>query len=114
MAALLALAVVLVWPPVGPGSASPYDSAGQLEPRSDHAHGAQSSQHQVVIVDLAAACDASAAGCCVMAHCYPGISVDPHDLPLFAGDEGTTAASAVHGAGRDPGMVLPPPRRSPV
>jgi hypothetical protein len=113
MVALLALAIVLGWPPVDPGSASPYNNGVQLAAHGHHAHTEQNGHHRILHVNLDADCDSSAIGCCGMTHCYPGISVDPHDLPLLAGDDGTTAASAVRGTGSDPGMVLPPPRRLP-
>jgi len=59
-------------------------------------------------------CAASAIGCCMMAHCCPGISVGPQDLPVIICDDGSTAASAVRGTGSDPGVLLPPPRGMPV
>ena len=111
LAALLALALVLVWPPVGQGSASPENHLAQSGPHGHHAHLEQNDQVRVLNAHLDADCDASAIGCCMMAHCCPGISVAPHDLPVFVCNDEATAASAVRGTGSDPGMVPPPPRR---
>lgn len=114
MAALLALTVLFVWPPVEPSSASPDSHGIQVAHHGHHPYSKQSDQHRLLHVNLHADCDASAMGCCTMMHCCPGVSVSPHDLPLFGGNGETTAASAVHVTGSDPAMVLPPPRRSPV
>lgn len=112
VAALLALAVALVWPPAGSGSASPDTRGVQTAAQSNHDHGAPSGRHSIVHVD--SNCDASGIGCCVMTVCHPGISADPQDMPLAATDGDTPAATEVRGVGRAPGVVLPPPRRVPV
>lgn len=109
LAALLTLAFVLVWPPVDYGSGT-----AQAGTHDDHTRAEQNGQHSLLNVKMGADCDAMAPGCCMMAHCCQGLSVGPHDLPGFAGDDGTTAASAVRGTGSDPGMVPPPPRHMPV
>ena len=114
LAALLTLALVFVWPPVDLGFASPANHGVQAGTHGHHAHIEQNDQIRHLSVTLSADCEASAIGCCMMAHCCPGISVGPHDLPVFVGDDGATAASAVRGTGSDPGMVLPPPRQLPV
>lgn len=113
LAALLTLAFILVWPPVVHGSASSDNHGMQAGTHGHHAHIEQNDQHSLLSVKTDADCDASAIGCCMMAHCCPGISVGRYDLPFFAGDDVTTAASAVRGTGSDPGMVLPPPRHLP-
>lgn len=114
MAALLTLALVLVWPPVDHGSALSDNHGVQAEMHGHHAHAEQSDQALYRNVTSDGDCAASAIGCCMMAHCCPGISVGPQDLPVIVCDDGATAASAVRGTGSDPGMVLPPPRRMPV
>lgn len=114
LAALLTLAFVLVWPPVDHGSALTDNHGVQAGTHGHRAHIEQNDQIRHLNVKLDADCDASAIGCCMMAHCCPGISVGPQDLPVFVRDDGATAASAVRGTGSDPGMVLPPPRRMPV
>lgn len=107
LAALLTLAFIVIWPPVDYGSASFSHHAAQTGTHGQQTH---TEQHGLLNIKTDADCDASAIGCCMMAHCYPGISVGPHDMPGFVSDDGTTAASAVRGTGSDPGMVLPPPR----
>lgn len=114
LAALLTLAFVLVWPSVDHGSALTDNHGVQAGTHGHRAHIEQNDQIRHLNVKLDADCDASAIGCCMMAHCCPGISVEPQDLPVFVRDDGATAASAVRGTGSDPGMVLPPPRRMPV
>ncbi|QBJ22884.1 hypothetical protein [Haematobacter massiliensis] len=114
LAALLTLAFVLVWPPVYTGSASAEDHVVQTEMHGNHPRMEQDDQVGYLNVKSNADCDASAMACCTMAHCCPGISVGPQDLPVSARDNGATAASAVYCTGSDPGMVLPPPRRLPV
>ncbi|MEO9787627.1 MAG: hypothetical protein ABJF67_08465, partial [Aurantimonas coralicida] len=49
-----------------------------------------------------------------MTFCHPGISVDPHDLPIVAGEDRRTSASTVRGKGSEPSVILRPPRRLPV
>lgn len=110
MAALLALAFAFVWPPANLGSSSPSDYTAQAEPHIQHAHGKPSGQHSFLTVQMDAACAAAAAGCCMMAHCCPAISVGTHVMTGMAVREVTTAAEAVRGLGSDPGVVLPPPR----
>lgn len=110
MAALLALAVVLFWPPNDPGSASPYNQGAHLAHQSHNAHAVQDTQDQAPHVNRVADCEASAIGCCVMTLCHPGISVGPHDMPDVAADDDTIPASAVQGLGSGPGIILPPPR----
>lgn len=109
LAALVALALVLVWPPIDIGLASPENHGVQTGAHGHHVHAEQNDQHRNLNVKMDD-CDASAIGCCVMAHCCPGNSVGPHDLPVFMGDVEATAASAVRGTGSEPEMVLPPPR----
>ena len=114
LAALLTLAFVFVWPPVGTGSGSAEDHVVQAEMHGNHARMEQDDQVGHLAVKSNADCDASAMACCMMAHCCPGMSVGPQDLPVIACGDGATAASAVRGTGSDPGMVLPPPRPMPV
>ena len=110
MAAMMALAMVLVWPTADKGSASPYDHGVQSVLQRHHAHAAQNSRHRVLHVNLNADCDASASGWCVITP-FPGIFFEPHGMPIAATDDETTEASAVRGFGREPGVILPPPRR---
>jgi hypothetical protein len=117
LAALLTLAFVLVWPPVHQGFASSDNHGLHAGTPGHHAHieqNEQNEQNRHLNLKSDADCDASAMGCCMMAHCCPGISVGPHDLPVSVRDDGATAASAVRGTGSGPGTVLPPPRRMPV
>ena len=111
MAALLALAFAFVWPPANFGSPSSYDHAAQAEAHTHQAHAKPSDQHSLVTVQMDADCDAAALGCCMMAHCCPGISVAPHEMTTMAVCDETTTAAAVWGLGSDPGVILPPPRR---
>lgn len=109
--ALLALALIIFWPPVHYGSASP--GAHAMFSAEAPVHHPLSDQHDppsLFSVKLDGACDAAAAGCCMMAHCCQGIAIAQPDLPLFAGNEGRKAAPATRGAGSDPALVLPPPR----
>jgi len=110
VAALLALVFTFIWPPVHHGSASPDNHAAQAEAHSHHAHIDQNEKHSILNVRMDADCDSLATGCCMTAHCCPGVSVGPHDVSEFFGDDGTTAASTLPGTGIDPGLVLPPPR----
>lgn len=113
LAALLTLAFIFIWLPVEHGSASPYSHAAQTGTFGHHAHTEQDDQQSLFNGKMDADCHAAALGCCMMAHCCPGISVWPHALPVDADNDGTTAASAVHEAGNDPEMVLPPPKLCP-
>jgi len=113
-AALLALVVALVWPSDGSSSASPYTHGAGTVAQTNHDYGTLGGEHRVLDIDLDADCDASGIGCCVMMLCHPGISVDPHDMPLIVSGDDTTAAAAVRGVGRDPGVVPPPPRSLPI
>lgn len=113
-AALLTLAFIFIWLPVERASASPYNHAAQAGTFAHHAHTEQDDQHSLSNSKMDADCHAAAFGCCMMAHCCPGISVWPHALPVNADDDGTTAASAVQETGNDPEMVPPPPKRLPV
>lgn len=114
LVASLTLTFVLVWPPVDHGSALSDNHGVQAGLHGQHAPVDPSDQMRHHNVQLDADCDASAIGCCMMAHCCPGISVRPQDLAAFVRDDGATAASAVRGTGSDPGVALPPPRRKTV
>lgn len=114
LAALLTLALVLFWPPVDPGFASSDHHGVYAGTHGHHAHAQQNDQILHPNVTSDGDCAASAIGCCTTAHCCPGISVGPQELPVIVCDDGATAASAVRGTGSDPGMVLPPPRRMPA
>jgi hypothetical protein len=114
MAALLALAVVLFWSPHDPASSSPHDYGPQSLHQSHDANATLDSPHGVLHVDLDADCEASAIGCCVITHCHPEISIDPHAMPAIAAGDETTTAAVVRRLGSDPGIILPPPRRLPV
>jgi hypothetical protein len=111
MAALLALAFAFMWPPANSGSPSPSDHTAQAEAHTQHADAKPSGQHSFLTVQMDADCAAAAAGCCMMAHCCPGISVGAHEMTKLATSDVTKAAEAVRGLGSDPGVVLPPPRR---
>jgi len=95
MAVLMALAVVLIWPPVSSEAASSYVHAASPASHSHHAHAEEKSHQRVLHVTLDADCHASAIGCCAMTHCHPGISVDPHEMTAIAANQETTAATAV-------------------
>lgn len=114
LAALLTLAFAFIWPPVHHGFASPHNHPVDAEAHAHLAHPEKSDQRSLLNVETDADCEAAVLGCCIMAHCCPGISVGPHYTPALFSNDGTTAASAVLGEGIDPGLVLPPPRASPV
>jgi len=111
MAALLALAFAFIWPPANFGSPSSYGQAAQAEAHTQHADAKPSGQHSFLTVQMDADCDAAAAGCCMMVHCCPGISVGAHEITTVTASDETTAATPVPGLGSDPGVILPPPRR---
>jgi len=112
MAASLALAFAFIWPPANFGSPSLHDPAAQAEAHAHQAHTKPNAQHSFLTVQMDAECDAAAAGCCMMAHCCPGISVGAHEMTTVTASDETTAATPVRGLGNDPGVILPPPRRS--
>jgi hypothetical protein len=107
VSALLALAIVFFWSPDAPGSALPHNHELQLAHQSHDARAVGNSRHWVIHINLVADRDASEIECCLLKLRHPGISVDPHDMPIFAHDNETTAASAVQGLGSDPGVILP-------
>ncbi|WP_141703023.1 hypothetical protein [Cereibacter johrii] len=114
LTALLTLAFVLVWPPAGHGSASSDNRGVQAE---IHGHRVDAEQNDPALycnVTSDGDCAASAISCCMMAHCCPGISVEPQDLPVVVWDDGAIVPAVVLGKGSNPGVVLPPPRRVPV
>lgn len=109
MAALMALAVVLVWPPDGSDTASPNVYAAGPASDIHHSH-AEEDGHQPgrrVTPDA----DCMGIGCCAMTHCHPGISADPHEVIAIAVNEETTTSVAVRSSGSAPRVILPPPRR---
>lgn len=110
LAALMTLAVVLVWPPEGAESASSVHAA-VTPSHSHHGHAEKKAPQQVRHSTLDEDCPVSAIGCCMMTHCHPGISVDPHQMNTMAVSDETAASAAVRGLGSDPGVILPPPRR---
>jgi hypothetical protein len=111
MAALLALAFAFIWLPASFGSPSSYDHAAQAKAHTHQAHAKPSDQHSRLTVQMDADCDAATLGCCMMAHCCPGISVGAHEITTVTASDETTAATPVPGLGSDPGVILPPPRR---
>ena len=111
MAALLALAFAFIWPPANFGSPSSHDHAAQAEAHTHQAHAKPSGQHSFLAVQMDADWGAAATGCCMMAHCCPGISVGAHEVTTVTSSDETTAATPVPGSGSDPGVILPPPRR---
>lgn len=113
-AALLSLVFAVTWLPVSHGSASPSDHAALAGTPGHLAHSERNDLLGPLTIKADADCDISAKGCCMTAHCCPGISVGLHDLPAFVSDDSPTSAPAVHGTGSDPAIVLPPPRSLPV
>jgi hypothetical protein len=100
LAGLMVLAVILVWPPLGSDAAS---SADHVAITALHSHDAHAQD-----VD----CQPSAVGCCMMTHCHPGMSFDAHEMTTVVARSETTVAPPVRGLGNNPGVILPPPRRS--
>ncbi len=111
LAVLTTLAVILVWPPLGSEAASPTDHAAITASHSHHTHAGEDDLQRVLHVTLDVDCQASAIACCVMTHCYPGISVDPHEMTAFASKDEIMSAAVVRGSGCEPGVNIPPPRR---
>jgi len=111
LAALMTLAVILVWPPLGSEAAKSTIHAVAPASHSHHAKDEEEIAQWVLHVTLDADCQASAIGCCMMTHCHPGISVDPHEMSAFTSNDETMSAAAVQVLGSGPGVDLPPPRR---
>ena len=112
LVALITLAVVLVWPPVGSeASSSTVHAATAASDNHHHAHVEENSPQGALHGTLDEDCQASAIGCCMMTHCHPGISVDALEMATVVASDRTTAAAPVRGLGSDPGVILPPPRR---
>lgn len=111
-AALMALCISLVWQL--PGSLGASSHAYAVVPTSDssHAPAEATSSLSAMHVHLEADCYDSTIGCCVMTHCHPGISVDPHEMTTVVARSETMVAPPVRGLGNNPGVILPPPRRS--
>ena len=111
LAALMTLAVSLVWPPLGSEAASSTNHAPITALERHQTHAEEISPPLVRHVSLDADCQPSAFGCCAMTHCHPAISVDAHQMTnVVAAGETTTTAAARHSSS-DPGVNLPPPRR---
>lgn len=112
LAVLMTLAVFVVWPPRGSEALSSTDHAAITASHSHHAHAEEISPQPVLDVTLDADCQLSAIGCCMMTHCHLVISVAAHEMTNVVTSGETRAATPVRGLGSDPGMILPPPRRS--
>lgn len=110
MAVLLTLAFSFSWPPVHHEVAGSSNHAMHAETPVFHAHVELNNQLSSLNVKLDLGCGVSEPGCCMMTHCCPCLSVEPHDVPATIGDDGATVASGVRGKGIDPGLMLPPPR----
>lgn len=108
--ALLALTVVLVWSLVGLEVAAPRVHAAGPATDNHHSHAEGNDQRRGLLVTMNADCMAN--GCCAMAHCHPGISVDPHEPTAIVASDDTATSAAERGSGRAPGVILPPPRPS--
>jgi hypothetical protein len=108
----MALAVILVWPPLGSDAASSTDHAEITASHSHHAHAQAISAERVLHVTLDADCQHSVVGCCMMTQCHPGISVNAHEMTTVVARSETMVAPPVRGLGNNPGVILPPPRRS--
>ncbi len=102
---LLALAVAFAWPSMS----------------APHGQDLQFGQHHVVAADAHAAGPQQAShepapacapdlGCCVMAHCHPGVAEPLQDVPgaeLYPQHE---PSAPTREAGVDPALLVPPPR----
>ncbi len=111
LSALLMLAVVFVWPPVRSEPESSMVHTATIASDGHHSHEKQHSPEQDRHGALNDGCQASVTGCCMMTHCHPGISIEPHELAAVTTHDEMTAATTVQGLGSDPGVILPPPRR---
>lgn len=114
LAALIALAVILVWPPLGSEAASPTVHEASPAFHSHATRAEENSPQRVIHGNMDADCYTSAICRCAMTHCHSGISVEPHKMATFTFDDETIAAAAVQRLGSSPDVVLPPPRHLPV
>ncbi len=123
LAAVLTLAIVLAFAPLDHRAASAAAQGAQsVAVSSAPAHHAPARFAQKGYADQPAAplgflqadCDGAAGFCCWMTTCHPGILSDPQPVPIGGMDDQTTAAAGLGGMGRDPEMILPPPRREPA
>lgn len=110
LAALMTLTVIAVWPPGGSGPASSSVSAAVISFHSYPQYPDENGSRPAVRGNLDEDCQPASSGCCMMIHCYPGISVEPHKVAAIAVNDKTTTAAATRGLGSDPGVILPPPR----
>lgn len=111
LSALLMLAVVFVWPPVGSDPESSMVHTATTASDSHHSHEKHRSSEQDRHGALNDGCQGSVTGCCMMTHCHPGISVKPHEMAAVTTHDEMTDPAAVQGLGSEPGVILPPPRR---
>ncbi|WP_127142818.1 hypothetical protein [Pelagibacterium montanilacus] len=109
IAALLALAVSLVWLPAGAGA---FERHAQMHGSGiEEAH--DPAYHDTDPGEMAGAqhpCKPCGADCCMMTQCHPGLATEPHGS-LFS-EPGDKVISAI-GAGAlsgSPDVAVPPPR----
>lgn len=111
IAALMALAMVLAWAPVGREAGAPRVHAAVHAPVIQHALAAEDDR-QAHGSMLHAECGISAMGCCGMGHCLSGIAVEPLETTGHAARDEARVAATVQASGSEPGLILPPPRRT--
>lgn len=112
MVALLVLTVLLISRPEAPWAAL-HNDAGPFA--THHVHMAQvmtDTPLQTSHGSPAADCEATLSGCCAMAHCQPVLSVNACEIAVVAAADKIRAATPRPGCGRDPAIILPPPREA--
>jgi hypothetical protein len=110
-AALMTLAVFLVWAPAGSQAASLMLHAAAGASHVHHVQGEAGIPQPELHGALSEDCQASANRCCRMAHCHPALSVHALEMIRVATRGETAVAVPGPGAGSEPEVILPPPRR---
>ena len=114
IAAMLALAVSLVWPSAGPVASSSRTHMHSIEPDVPLDHSAHQDHQLGGLPAIHVDCEPSGVGCCMKTLCHPGLTTEPIGMAFTGADNEDEAVLATDAPGSEPDVAVPPPRILPV
>lgn len=112
IAAMLALAVSLMWPSTDSVASSSHAHMHGIENDVSRDHSAHHDRRLdgSNLID----CEPSAIGCCMVMLCHPALAIEPYYMAFMGRGGETEPAMAARVFGSKPDVVDPPPRISAV
>jgi hypothetical protein len=108
IAAMLTLAVSLMWPSTGSVASSSHAHVHGIENDVSRDHSAHHDRRLDGAIQID--CEPSAIGCCMMTLCHPALAIEPNHMAFMGGGGRPEPAMAARVFGSKPDVVDPPPR----